>query len=185
MMKTTGRGFSLVEVLVVVALISIGSAVALVQMRSSMQILDADRACDLVMTQLRYARQIAVDQRRNVLVEFLGNNEMKATRQDGGGVTTVIYDVTLPAGFTFSMPMGVADTPDGYSPGVTAAVYFNGETSGTFLGDGVFVNGAGNLLNGAVFTMGGSGSTARAVTLNGASGRTKTYTLNAGTWTER
>jgi hypothetical protein len=137
------------------------------------------------MSQLRYARQIAVDQRRNVLVEFLGNNQMKATRQDGSGVTTVIYDLTLPTGFTFSAPTGAPDTPEGYSPGVTAPVYFNAGTSGTFLGDGIFIDGGGNLLNGAVFTMGGGSSTARAVTLTGASGRTKTYTWNAGTWKER
>ena len=184
-MLKTNRGFSLLEVLTVVMLVGVGSAVALVQIRSSVRILDADRSCDLVMEQLRYARQIAVDQRRNVLVEFIGTNEMKATRQDGGGATTVLFDVTLPTGFTFSVPMGVSDTADGYSPGVPAAVYFNAQPTGTFLGDGIFVSGAGIVLNGTVFTMGGSTTTARAVTLNGASGRTKTYTLSGTTWRER
>jgi Tfp pilus assembly protein FimT len=180
--KNCARGFSLVEALILVAVMMIISAVGIVGIRASMNIVDADRAIQLVASQLRYARQVAVDQRRLVLVEFLGTNQIKLTRQDGGGATTVLSDVTLPSGFTYAMPDDVIDTPDGY--GNDAPVYFNVETSGTFLADGIFVNGAGIVTNGTVFTMGPSGNTARAATLTGASGRSRIYRFDGAAWTE-
>lgn len=168
----------------VVALVSIGSAIALIQMRTSMAILDADKASNLVMGQLRYAREIAVDQRRNVLIEFVGLTEIKVTRSDPGGGTTVMSDVYLPSGFTFSLPSGPGDTPEGY--GNAAPVYFGaGDTSGTFLGDGTFVNAAGSLINGTVFTKGGTNGSARAVALSAAAGRLKQYYLQGNTWVIR
>jgi prepilin-type N-terminal cleavage/methylation domain-containing protein len=181
-MARTAKGFSLVEMVVVMALIGIGSSIALIQMKNSIKIVDADEASNLVIGQLQYARQISVDQRKNVLVEFLGTNEIRVTRQNGGGATTVMADVRLPTGYTFSMPMGAADTPDGY--GNANPVYFNNGTSGTFLADGIFVSGANILLNGSVFTMAGTSGTARAVTLTGASGRLVPYWLQGAVWTQ-
>jgi prepilin-type N-terminal cleavage/methylation domain-containing protein len=182
-MWKANSGFSVLEMIVALAIVGIGSAVALIQMRNAMHIVDADKACDLVMSQLRYARQVAVDQRRNALVEFIGTNRIRVTRQDGGGNTTVLSDVQLPSGYTFSMPMSIADTPDGY--GNAAPVFFNEGSSGTFLADGIFVNGANTLLNGSVFTMGSTSGSARAVTLTGASGRIVSYWLEGSAWKVR
>jgi Tfp pilus assembly protein FimT len=167
---------------VVVAVIMVGATVGVVQIRASLNIVDADRAINLVASQLRYARQVAVDQRRNVLVEFVDTTQIRITRQDGGGVTTVLSDETLPGGFTFSMPEEVVDTPEGY--GNDTPVYFNTETSGTFLADGIFVNTAGIVTNGTVFTMGSSTNTARAATLTGASGRSRIYRFDGEAWVE-
>jgi Tfp pilus assembly protein FimT len=166
----------------VVALLMISATVAVVQIRASMAVVDADRAIHLVASQLRYARQVAVDQRRLVLVEFLGTNQIRVTRQDGGGATTVLSDVVLPSGFTYAIPDDTIDTPEGY--GSAAPVFFNLETSGTFLADGVFVNSVNIVTNGTVFTMGGSAESARAATLTGASGRTRIYRFDGAAWTE-
>jgi prepilin-type N-terminal cleavage/methylation domain-containing protein len=179
----TRAGFSLIEVLSVILLVGIGSSVALIQMRNSMAVIDADRAANLVMGQLRYARQIAVDQRRNVLVQFTGASTIVVTRQDGGGATTVLSTVTLPSGFIYGLPTGPGDTPENF--GNAAAVYFNGETSGTFLADGIFVNAGNIVVNGTVFTIGSGNVTSRAVTLTGASGRLKSYHLKGTLWIER
>jgi prepilin-type N-terminal cleavage/methylation domain-containing protein len=181
-MPKSDKGFSLIEVLMVVAIILIGASVAIVQMRSSMAIVDADKAINTVASQLKYARQIAVDQRRDVLVEFVDNNKIRITRQDIP-TPTIVSEVVLPPGFTFSLPMGVGDTPDGY--GNALPVTFNSSPSGTFLGDGVFVSATGIVTNGSVFTMGGGTGTARAITLTGASGRTRIYLLDGSSWTER
>lgn len=178
-------GFSLLEALTVMALVGIASAVALVQMRTTMRVLDADAASNTVVSQLGYARQLAVDERRNVLVEFLSTNRIKITRQDQGGGTTVMSDVTLPSGYSFTLPTGMADTPDGFNPPNTAGVYFNGGTSGTFLGDGTFVDASNVLLNGSVSTINGGNGTARAVTLSGATGRIKQYWVQGTTWSVR
>ena len=92
-------------------------------------------------------------------------------------------DVYLPTGFTFAVPTGVADTPEAF--GNTQAVNFNLGTSGTFQGDGTFVNTSAIVMNGTVFTMGSGVGTARAVTLTGASGRLKQYYTQGATWVER
>ncbi len=182
-MRTQNSGFSLLEILTVIGLIAIGSTVAVIQMRQSVATLDADRAMNVVVAQIRYARQIAVDQRRNVDISFTGANEIVVTRHDSGGGTTVMSDETLPGGYTFGLPADVSDTPDAY--GNTQPVSFNFDTAGTFLGDGTFVNGAGIVISGTVFTIGSGNGSARAVTLTGASGRLKQYWVQETSWTER
>src|SRR5438309_772207 len=113
-MRWQEAGFSLLEVIVVIALVLITCTVAVIQMRTTVTMLDADKTSNLVVSQLAYARQLAVDERRNMLVEFLQNNEIKVTRQDNGGGTTLMADVALPSGYIFGLPTGVGDTPDGF-----------------------------------------------------------------------
>jgi prepilin-type N-terminal cleavage/methylation domain-containing protein len=177
------RGFSLIEVVIALAIILVGSSVAIVQLRSSMAIMDADKAINLVSGQLRYARQIAVDQRRNVFVEFVGDDELRITRLDPASATTVMAEVSLPGGFTFGKPSGVGDTPDAY--GDALPIYFNMSTNGIFQADGSFVDNTGLPANGSVFTMGNNAGSARALTLAGATGRTKVYWLQGTTWIEK
>jgi hypothetical protein len=81
------------------------------------------------------------------------------------------------------LPTVGGDTPEGY--GFDEPVTFGGEAGGTFLGDGIFTNSAGVVVNGTVFTIGPGNGTARAVTLNGASARTKQYYLRGTAWVER
>jgi len=166
----------------VVALMMIMAAVAVIRMKQSITLLDADKAANQIAEQIRYARQIGLDDRRNVLVEFISPNRIKITRQDTP-TPTVLYDQTLPFGYTYSLPSGVADTPDAY--GNATAVAFNGGNSGTFFGDGSFTDNLGIVLNGTIFTKNGSNTTARAVTLAGASGRIRTYRVSGAAWVAR
>jgi len=181
-MQRSKAGFSLIEALVVIAFIMVGASVAVIQMRQSMAVIDADKAANLVVSQCRYARQVAVDQRRNVVIEFQEPNRIKITREDEDE-DVVVSEVTLPAGFRFDLPGGAGDTPENY--GNEEAIWFNGGASGRFLGDGTFVDADGVILNGTVFTMGGNNGTARAVTLTGASGRTKQYQRVDNDWVQR
>lgn len=182
-MRRLQAGFSLLELTTVLVLFGIVSTVALVQMKTTVALLDADQAANLVVSQMSYARQLAVDERRNVLVEFLGTNEIKVTRIESDSSTTVMADVRLPAGYTFGLASGVGDTPDAF--GNARAVYFNNGTLGTFFGDGTFVDGASVLLNGTVFTIGSGNPSARAVTLSGATGKIKEYWLKGNSWVVR
>jgi prepilin-type N-terminal cleavage/methylation domain-containing protein len=177
-------GFSLLELTTVLILFGIASTVAIVQMKPSIALLDADQAANLVVSQMSYARQLAVDERRNVLVEFVGTNEVRVTRIESDSSTTLIADVTLPSGYTFGLAGGgVGDTPDAF--GNARAVYFNNGATGTFLGDGTFVDAANVLLNGTVFTIGSGNPSARAVTLSGATGKIKEYWLKGASWVVR
>lgn len=182
-MNQGDRGFSMIEALVAMAIILIGASVAVVQLRTSIAIVDADKAINLVSTQLRYARQVAVDQRRNVFVEFVGSDQLRVSRIEPDATTTVMAEVNLPAGFRFGKPGGIGDTPDAF--GDAAPVYFNMNTSGIFQSDGAFVDNAGLPANGTVFTMQSNNGSARALTLTGSTGRTRIYWLQGATWTER
>jgi prepilin-type N-terminal cleavage/methylation domain-containing protein len=193
-MRKQEAGFSLLEMVVVIALVLITARIAVVQMKNTMAAMAADVASNLVVSQMGYARQLAVDQRRNVTMGFQGNNEIKVTRQELGGSTTLMSDVTLPAGYTFGFPSGVQDTPDGFLSGSTlyssigtsgTAVFIGAGTTGTFLGDGTFVDGSNILMNGTVFTMGGGNGSARAVTLSGSTGKVKQYMAQGTTWMVR
>ena len=193
-MRCQEAGYSLLEMAVVIALGLITSGVAMVQMSKAVTALDADVAANYVVSQMDYARQVAVDERRNVVLGFNGNNEVIVTRLNSDGSTTVLSDGTLPSGYTFAFPSGVKDTPDGFLAGTAVyassgtsglAVFIGAGTSGTFQGDGTFVDNNGVLLNGSVFTMRSGSGSARAETLTGSTGKVKEYWVSGTTWVVR
>ncbi len=182
--QNSRAGFSMLEAIVVIAIIMIlASSVAMIQFQQTQIFLAADVALAQVADQMLLARQVAIDQRRIVDLQFIGNNNVVIVRRDDLVNTTTLADVTLPAGYTFSFPMGAIDTPDGF--GNAAAVDLGGGTVGIFLADGTFVDGANSILNGTVFTMGGPIATARAVTLSGATGRIKRYAWRTALWEQQ
>ena len=63
-------GYSMTEMLVVVAFVTILAAMAVVNLMSARQGIRAENALQTVVGQLRLAREIAVDQRQDVLVTF-------------------------------------------------------------------------------------------------------------------
>jgi Tfp pilus assembly protein FimT len=193
-MRKQEGGYTLLEMAVVIALGLITARIAMVQISKAVAALDADVAANYVVSQTAYARQLAVDQRRNVVIGFKGNNEVTVTRQNSDGSTTVMSDGTLPSGYTFAFPSGVKETPDGYLAGSALytssgtsglAVFIGAGTSGTFLGDGTFVDNSNVLLNGSVFTIGAGNGSARAVTLTGSTGQLKEYWVQGTTWVVR
>lgn len=177
------RGYSLIEIMTVVGVIAIGSNVAVVQMKASLNSVDADIASSTVVSQLRLARETAVNQRRNVIVQFPDTTTVNVTRVESDASTTLISSKTLPTGYTYGLPMGLGDTPDGY--GNADPVTFNGATSTTFLADGTLVDNAGIIVSGSIFTIGGGTGTSRAVTVAGANGRVKQYYIKNNAWVAR
>jgi type II secretory pathway pseudopilin PulG len=193
-MRHGQAGYSLLEMAVVIFLGMIMARLAMVQMSKAVAALDADVAANYVVSQVAYARQLAVDERRNVVLGFKGTNEIVVTRQNLDGTTTVMSDGTLPSGYTFAFPSGVTDTPDGYLAGSTAytgsgtgglAVFVGAGTTGTFQGDGSFADNLNVLLNGSIFTMGSGSGSARAMTLTGSTGTVKEYWVHGTTWVVR
>ncbi|HYR91667.1 MAG TPA: prepilin-type N-terminal cleavage/methylation domain-containing protein [Terriglobia bacterium] len=173
-MSKRDKGFGLIEMMVVAVLIVSGSTVAVSQMRQAAAAIDADKASNMVIAELRYARQVAVDERSTVNVAFVGPDVITVARQHRGGATSLLDSVTLPSGYTFGLPTGVDDTPEAF--GNTLGM------TGSFRADGTFVCGAGVVMNGTVFTISAGNDTARAVTLTGATGRMKEYYVQGTEW---
>ena len=202
-MKTVNRreqGFSLVELVVVVAVMFIIAAFAIFQSTGTMASYKANAAQDLVFSQLRVARGLAISQRRTVQVwidqSFSGpggTQQVKYQVQAAAQTAEVagpIVAVPLPAPVQFLLEPGVPDTPMAF--GNVAAVFI-GNTSGgpaimQFNPTGTFTDNTGTaILNGTVFLgIPGQASTARAITIMGGTGRVRQYTWNGASigWRE-
>ena len=201
-MKTERReqGFSLIEMVVVVAIIFIISAFAIFQGTGLMSSMKANAAQDTVFSQLRVARGLAISQRRTVQIwidqTFSGPGgaqqikyQVLAAAQTNE-VSGPIVAVPLPGPVQYLLETGVSDTPMAF--GNAAPVYI-GNTSGgpaimQFNPTGTFTDNTGTaVLNGTIFLgIPGQVGTARAVTIMGGTGRVRQYTWNGGSigWRE-
>ena len=194
------QGFSLIELVVVVAVMFIVAAFAIFQSMGSMASYKANAAQDVVFSQLRVARGLAISQRRTVQVWIDqtfsgpgGTQQVKYQVQAAAQTAEVpgpIVAVPLPAPVQFMLEAGVPDTPMAFG---NAAAVFIGNTSGgpvimQFNPTGTFTDNTGTaILNGTIFLgMTGQVSTARAVTIMGGTGRVRQYTWNGASigWRE-
>ena len=186
------RGFSMIELVVVVSIILIITAISITQLKPNLQNARIDAAMREVLETFRQAREFAITNRRYVQVTFPANNQMQITQLNtltpgAGGVNTVLDTVTLAPPLIFTLD-GMPDTPDAY--GNANAIVFesvaNGPVGGmVFQSDGEFLDGATFLpINGTVFLgIPGQQSTARAVTVLGTTGRSRGWKSNgATTW---
>jgi prepilin-type N-terminal cleavage/methylation domain-containing protein len=193
------RGFSTIELLVVITLILVISAFALISLPTNLQSARADTALRQVMDQLRQAREYAIANRRFVQVTFgvVGGRPQIAMIQrndltpGGGPVNPVLLGqpVTIQPPMTFLVFGAKPDTPDGFGNG--AALFFAGVGGGPppgmlFRSDGEFVNAATSLpINGTVFLgVPGDASTGRAVTVLGTTGRVRGWKGSGATWNQ-
>jgi len=172
------RGFSTVELLVVIAVIGLMVAATVPQMQPLVQQLHANTATSQVLSQLRLARQTSIAQRRSIQVQFLGNNEIKFVRNEVPNGQTVVCDLFLDGNVQFLLVPSMPDTPDGY--GNNNPVEFAGLGGGPnvmqFQSDGTFVDGNGNPINGTVFLgIPNFPSSARAITVLGTTGRVHSF----------
>lgn len=178
-------GFSMVELLVVVALIATVSGMAAMAMPRMVRQNRADGEMKRVISELRRARDVAISQRRNVLVEFPAVNQIRIVRQDvtNGAVsgTTALETVTMEGGLTYQPFTALGDTPDGF--GRTSAQSFGTATARMFTSEGTFVDQTGDPVNGTI-TVGiyGDNLTARAITVFGATALIRGYRWNGREW---
>jgi len=174
-------GFSLVEACATILIICIVSGFAILEFNGMAPGMTANAALSETVAQLRKGRELAIAQRRNIEVKFLGNNQIQLVRDDVPAGTTILSTITLEGKIQFHLFDGVPDTPDSF--GRAAAVDFGGAASLIFLSDGTLVDAGGNPLNGSVFFgQEDRPETARAVTILGATGRVRGYRWTGSAW---
>jgi prepilin-type N-terminal cleavage/methylation domain-containing protein len=174
-------GFSMVETAAVILIVGIVSAFAMLEIDAVAKGMTANAALSQTVAQLRKGRELAIAQRRNVELKFLGNNQIQLVRDDVPAGTTTLSTVTLQGQIEFRLFGGVLDTPDSF--GNATAVNFGGAGSLIFQTDGTLVDGQGNPVNGSVFLGEANHSeTARAVTILGATGRVRGYRWTGTSW---
>jgi prepilin-type N-terminal cleavage/methylation domain-containing protein len=176
-------GYSLIEMMATLAIMGIVSAIAIVNIGSTLPGLKSDGAMRIVMTQLNTARETAITQRRNFQVSFINGNRIQIIRQNLPAGTTLLSTVYLEGGLTYRVdPSITLDTPENF--GKSVGVDFGTAIAIIFSPDGTLVNQSGVPVNGTVFlsspnTPQGS---ARAITVLGATGRVRGYRWSGQRW---
>ena len=183
------RGFSLMEILTAVAIISIVLAMGMLNYSTILPNFKANSAMDQLLYQLRSARERAISHRREVQVQFIGTNQLQITEIWLLGTAPVDKPVSFEGGAQYIVFASIPDLPAPFNFGNTAAVYFEGVSGGPpvmkFSTTGSFIDGGNTLVNGTVF-MGipGKPSTARAISVLGATGRVREYHWDGTQWQE-
>lgn len=184
----TTRGFSMVEVMISMAVMMIVMGATIIEMQPVIQQMHANAAANLILGQLRTARQLSIANRRDIQVQFIGNNEVRLTQQPVPGVPggpVVLSDLFLNPTVFFMQFAGMPDTPDGF--GNAGTVDFGGVVGGPpimqFQSNGTFVDANGIPMNGSVFIgVANIPTTARAVTVLGTTGRIRLYKGTGTGW---
>lgn len=180
--RSRNAGFSLVELLIVISLLTIVIGIAVLNTGSAVPNMRANAAMNQVVAQVRMGRESALAQRRNFQILFLGSNQIQLRRLEvDPAPPTDFPPVTLTGGVQFTLFSAMPDTPDDF--GNTTAVSFGGSPTLTFLSDGTFVDSSGAPLNGTVFIgIPGRTETARAITVLGTTGRVGRYRWDGSRW---
>jgi prepilin-type N-terminal cleavage/methylation domain-containing protein len=175
------RGVSLLEMMSVLAIIGIVGGMATAQVTGARRAMQGDGAMRLLMGQLTLAREMAVTQRRNMQVKFVGTNWVQIIRQEVPAGTTTLASVVFEGNVQYALLPGVGDTPDGF--GTANGVAFGTTQTLTFNTEGTLVDDAGNPINGTVFlSVANITQSQRAVTVMGSTGRVRGFKWTGHGW---
>jgi prepilin-type N-terminal cleavage/methylation domain-containing protein len=201
------RGYSIVEMLIVVAMISVLTAMAIPQIVAERRLSRSVNVTREIMSQMRTARQYAMSQRQawtfqydNVTKEIslidhnsnIGRDLINDPAYPNNAGSVVITRTPLATGgvtaaeITYGIPTGLPIGALGDGIWMTGLV--GNRLNITFQPDGSVIDGAGNPIGKAMFIYNSAAprGTASAISVMGASGRTKIwrYNLNANLYVD-
>ena len=176
------RGVSLIDTMVTLSVLAIVASMATMQVTNVRRGLAGDGALRLVMAQLTTAREMAITQRRNMEVQFVGNNWVQIIRQEVPTGTTVVGNVALEGNMRYSLVPGVPEAESGF--GNSAPINFTtGATRIMFGPNGALVSETGAPVNASVYlSFAQQPESYRAVTVLGSIGRVRGWRWNGREW---
>jgi prepilin-type N-terminal cleavage/methylation domain-containing protein len=185
--KRSQKGFSLLEILTALAIISIIMGMAMLNYGNILPNYKANSAMDQLLYQLRSAREKAISHRIEVQVQFVGTNQLKMTEIWVVGTAPAPVTYSFEGGAQYVLFSGVPDIPAPYNFGNSSSVYFENLSGGPpimkFTTNGSFIDGGNTLVNGTVFLgIPGRPLTARAISVLGATGRVREYHWDGSAW---
>jgi len=190
MLKRRIRGFTLIELMIVVTVIMIASAIMLMSIQPALKNARVNNAYNTTLMALRQARDSAASSQQTYTVSFFVNNSntgpntITVTQNLTG---TVTLNLTLPTDMEFGIQTGTPNsplaTPDGfgtasYPVDLAVNVPPGGTTQVTFYPDGTARNAAGIISNGIVYVSRINDTlSSRALTVWGTTGRLRGWRL--------
>ncbi len=179
-------GFSLTELLVTLAILMVGGAVAVVNVTGAVRGSHVETAYQNTLNQLRFARQVAIDKRTVCRVDFVAPGTISVTQAFADGTPVQTETITLPPDVQYTivagMPSPPTPTPDNLGNG-TIAIDFDRVAGGSgttiyFQPDGSALDAAGRSNDGVIYVARPNELTgARAITLLGTTGRIRGWRL--------
>jgi prepilin-type N-terminal cleavage/methylation domain-containing protein len=185
---TDNRGFSLVELMVVVAIMATVAATAVLLTPEFRRQARAESGVLQALNAFRFAREIAVSQRRNVRVVFVAPNRIQIVREDINAVgtvigTTLMNTIFLEGAIEFRQFPGQGDTGDAF--GMAGPIAFGPSATRLFTSEGSFVTAAGQPLNGTLFLgRNNEPNSSRAITVFGPTALIKSWRWDGFRWVE-
>jgi len=175
-------GFSVIEVCIVAMIAFVVASAALINIGAVMPGIKANRAMYQAVNQLRHGRQMAIAQRRSIVLSFPAADTIQLLRDEVNVDTTLLSSTQLGDGCQFIKFAEVtSDTPDQF--GYSSAVYFQGANTLIFQSDGSLVDQNGTPRNGTLLIgLPGHPEVARAVTILGTTGLVQSYRWNGTSW---
>jgi type II secretory pathway pseudopilin PulG len=190
--KARSSGYSLLELCIVMAIMIIVATVGVLFFSPALHNAHVNSAVQTTVSQLRMAREEAVDRRMLVTVTFLPPGTIQTQRTITGTLPGVLAQapviersMTLPNDVQFlalpGLPTG-AKTPDGFGNGNLAIDFDQANGGGGtvifFNPDGTATDALGNPNDGVVYiALPGALPSSHAITMFGATGRFKVYSL--------
>ena len=178
------RGFTLIEAMIVVSIILIGSSMFFISIQPALRQARLNNAYNAVLSTMRRARELSIAERRVYIVTFNAPRTMTITQAVTGTVTNTFV---LPSDVSFDAEPGIpntaATTPDHFGTGGVAIDFDQGVSLGVknkiyFQPDGSSQDANSNINNGVVYiARTGDVMSSRAITVWGSTGRLRGWRL--------
>ena len=188
--RRSQAGVGLAEIVVTVAIVMAGGAVAIMNISGALRSSHVETAYQNTLDQMRFARQVAIDKRTVCRVDFSVPGTISVTQAFADGTPVQTETITLPPDVQFTivpgMPTPPAATPDNIGNG-TLAIDFDrvkagGGTTIFFQPDGSALDAVGLPNDGVIYIARPNElSGARAITLLGTTGRIRGWRLGTKT----
>jgi prepilin-type N-terminal cleavage/methylation domain-containing protein len=180
------RGLTLLEVMMVVAILGTLGAMAIMVSPRFVEHARAEAGIAQALDILRSAREVAISQRRNVQVRFIGTDAIQTARVEIDGTTTVLRTIQFENRMEFRFEDGVPNTPDNFPlDPADNPIAFGPSPTRMFTSEGTFVDGTGDVLNGSLFlAIRGQRNSARAITVFGATALLRAWQWDGSQWRE-
>lgn len=187
MSRRSDAGFSLLEILVVVALIAVLAGVSVGVTQSAIRAAKAQSGAQEVAAFLHRARETAISRRRNIEVRFLPPNTIQSAERavpPNPAPPTVLETIRFEGRMEYRTFAGLGNTPDMFD--ITGGpINLGGANPVMFTSEGTFTDVNGDPINATIFLgVDQQPDTASAVTILGTTATLRMWRHNGSEWVQ-